>query len=40
MGAIGKPAGVESLPDALQKKELPSGRKNLLEIIMEGQFKR
>lgn len=39
MAAIGKPAPKESLAPDLQKKEAPSPRRPLQEIIMEGMFK-
>jgi nitroreductase len=37
--AIGKRASPNLLPEDLQKKELPSPRKTLKEIAMEGKFK-
>ncbi len=40
MCAIGKPAPKEKLPDDLQKKEFPSPRRPLAEILMEGSFKK
>jgi nitroreductase len=40
MVAIGKPAAKEILPPELQQKEQPSSRKQLSEIIMEGQFRK
>ncbi len=39
MIAIGKPGAKESLPEMLQDKEMPSDRKPLSEIAMEGKFK-
>jgi hypothetical protein len=39
MIAIGKPGKVEDLPEALQAREKPSQRKNLEEIVFEGNFK-
>jgi nitroreductase len=38
MIAIGKPGVKEDLPESLQKRELPSPRKRLSEIVMEGNF--
>lgn len=38
MAAVGKPAQVSVLPEDLQKREFPSGRKSLAEIICEGPF--
>jgi len=38
MVAIGKKAAKESLPSDLQAKEMPSLRKALDEIVMEGHF--
>lgn len=40
MVAIGKPGNIEDLPEKLQSREEPSGRKNLEEIIFEGEFKK
>jgi hypothetical protein len=39
MVAIGKPAPKEALSAEFQKREPPSDRKQLSEIIMEGQFR-
>ncbi|MEI8269852.1 MAG: nitroreductase family protein [bacterium] len=39
MIAIGKPGKIEDLPEALQVREKPSQRKNLDEIVFEGNFK-
>ncbi|MBI2666496.1 nitroreductase family protein [Candidatus Woesearchaeota archaeon] len=39
MAAIGKPAEKESLPEGLAKIEVPSDRKPLKEIVMEGEFR-
>lgn len=38
MIAIGKPAPIDSLPPDIQKKEVPSIRRPLSEIIREGMF--
>lgn len=38
MIAIGKPGRKEDLPEQLQQREFPSGRKELVEIIGEGLF--
>ena len=40
MVAIGKPGHKEALPERLQARELPSGRKALQEIVFEGMFPR
>jgi nitroreductase len=40
MLAIGKPAPKSSLPEELQKRESPSKRKDLSEIVVEGVFKK
>lgn len=40
MIAIGKRAAKEHLPPELQKREFPSDRKPLKEIVMEGKFRR
>ena len=39
MIAIGKRGPKESLPLELQEREIPSDRKPLEEIVMEGHFK-
>ncbi len=39
MIAVGKPGKVEDLPDKLREREKSSQRKNLEEIIFEGEFK-
>jgi nitroreductase len=39
MAAIGKPGKRENMPEDLQKREQPNGRKPLAEIICEGPFK-
>jgi len=39
MVAVGKPGPVEGLPAALQKREVPSDRKKIAEIVFEGRFK-
>jgi nitroreductase len=39
MIAIGKRGPKDKLPEDLQKKELPNGRKPLSEIVMEGMFR-
>jgi nitroreductase len=38
MIAIGKPGKKEDLPESLQEREMPSPRKMLSEIVMEGNF--
>ena len=38
MFAVGKPGNVDELPEKLQEIEKPSGRKNILEFISEGEF--
>lgn len=38
MIAVGKKGKKETLPDYLQEREVPSIRKNLSEIVMEGVF--
>ena len=38
MIAVGKPGPVESLSKKNQKREFPSGRKQLNEIVFEGKF--
>jgi nitroreductase len=38
MIAIGKPGKKEDLPEAIQKKEVPSTRKQLTEIVAKGSF--
>lgn len=40
MMAIGKRAPKESLPEEMQKKEFPSDRRPLSEIIMKGKFQK
>src|SRR3989344_7384431 len=39
MVAVGKRGAKENLPENLQQREFPNGRKPLKEIIMEGKFK-
>jgi len=39
MVAVGKPGEKDDLPARLQEREVPSPRKNLLEIAWEGPFK-
>jgi nitroreductase len=39
MVAIGKPGHVEDLPERLQGREVPSGRKALAEFAIEGAFR-
>jgi len=39
MVVIGKRGAKEDLPEGLREKELPSGRKSIVEITMEGKFK-
>jgi len=38
MIAIGKPAPKETLPEEMQKREVPSDRRQIREIVIEGQF--
>ena len=38
MIAVGKRAPKERLPESLREKEIPSGRKPLVEITHEGPF--
>jgi nitroreductase len=38
MIAVGKPGKKEDLPEGLQEREVPSPRKTLSEIVMEGSF--
>jgi len=38
MFAIGKPGSPEILSEKLQEIEKPSGRKNIKEIVNEGEF--
>jgi hypothetical protein len=38
MVAVGKPGSIEDLPERLRAREVPSGRKQLAEIIFEGGF--
>ncbi len=39
MIAVGKPGKKEELPERLQQREIPSGRKKISEIVLEGRFK-
>ncbi len=39
MAAIGKPGDPNDLPEGLRDKDIPSGRKNVSEIALEGIFK-
>lgn len=39
MVAVGKPGKKDDLPANLQEREIPSPRKNLLEIAWEGPFR-
>jgi nitroreductase len=39
MIAVGKPGKKEDLPEGLQEREVPSPRKTLSEIVMEGSFR-
>ncbi|MCI0453552.1 MAG: nitroreductase family protein [Candidatus Dadabacteria bacterium] len=39
MVAVGKPGKKEELPERLQQREIPSGRKKISEIVLEGRFK-
>ena len=38
MAAVGKPGRAEDLPEQLRKREAPSPRKKLAEIVCEGRF--
>jgi nitroreductase len=38
MAAVGRPAPRETLPERLQQREEPSGRKELSETVREGRF--
>ncbi|MGA3208636.1 MAG: nitroreductase family protein [Syntrophales bacterium] len=38
MIAVGKPGKKENIPENLQEREMPSQRKKLSEIVMEGNF--
>jgi len=38
MAAVGKPGKKESLPPPMQEREVPSTRKPLSELIIEGPF--
>jgi len=38
MIAVGKPGKKENIPEDLQEREMPSQRKKLSEIVMEGNF--
>ena len=40
MAAVGRPGRVEDLPEALQEREVPSGRKPLSAIAFEGPWER
>ncbi len=40
MIAVGQPGKKEDLPDYQQKREFPSSRKSIAEIVMEGFFKK
>lgn len=39
MVAVGQPGKMENLPEALQKREFPSDRKPLTQIVCEGSFR-
>ena len=39
MVAVGNPGPKESLPEELQKRELPNDRKKLAETVCEGAFR-
>ena len=39
MAAVGRPGRVEDLPEHLQRREAPSPRKELAEIVCEGPFR-
>jgi nitroreductase len=39
MAAVGMPGPKESLPEELQKRELPNDRKKLVETVCEGAFR-
>jgi nitroreductase len=39
MAAIGRPGRTETLPEELQKRELPNERRSLAETICEGPFR-
>ena len=38
MIAVGRPASVETLPEPLRERELPSGRKTVSEFAFPGVF--
>lgn len=38
MAAVGRPGNPELLPEHLQKKEVPNGRKSLADLVSEGSF--
>ena len=38
MIAVGRPASVETLPEPLRERELPSGRKTVSEFAFPGAF--
>lgn len=38
MAAVGRPGNPELLPEHVQKKEVPNGRKSLAELVSEGSF--
>jgi len=40
MFAVGKRAPLETLPQDLQQKDIPSGRKKVEEFLMEGKFRK
>jgi hypothetical protein len=39
MAAVGKPAPIDVLPENLQKRETPSDRRKLDQIVFEGLFR-
>jgi nitroreductase len=39
MGAVGRPGRKEDLPEALQAREMPNGRKPLGELVFEGRYR-
>lgn len=39
MAAVGRPGRIEDLPEQLRPREVPSGRKPLGEIVIEGSYR-
>lgn len=39
MAAVGKPGRKEDLPENMREREIPSGRKPVKELVMEGKFR-